>query len=163
MYVERGRDSNLARLIDTERGRLILIDSLLGALGALLEEGNDTRREPYELSLADPELIIALIRKMLGSVVTRLDRVHVDSLIAQIAPGHPGTTASQRRRARPATTQRRVDRTWARSNSAKRTGRSSKVSRAPSRATRGFRKEDRRSGKARAASDLHLPASRARR
>src|SRR5581483_7252689 len=38
VYVESARETPLARLIETERGRMMLLDSLLGALGTLFDE-----------------------------------------------------------------------------------------------------------------------------
>ncbi len=166
VYVESGRDSALARLIETERGRLILIDSLLGALGALFEDGHEMRHEAYGLSSPDPGLIVALVRKMLGAIVNRLDRVYVDPLIAAVAPRRPRRTASQGRPAlssrRNATSgQRGGARTSARSNSANRAGRSGQVRRAASRAIRRG-KVIRRPGGPRRTPNLRGAAWRAR-
>jgi hypothetical protein len=166
VYVESARDTGLARLIETERGRLILLDSLLGALGALFGEGHEMRRDAYGLSSPDPGLIVALMRKMLGGIINRLDRVYVDPLIAAVAPRRPRRTASQRRPGRSSrrdstSMPRKGGRTSRRSVSADRVGRSGKVRRAASRAIRR-RKEGRRPGRARGTANLRRAAWRAR-
>jgi hypothetical protein len=152
LYVGSARDTGLARLIETERGRLVLIDSLLGALGALFEDRHEMRGDAYGLSSPDPGLIVALMRKMLGGIINRLDRVYVDPLIAAAAARRPRRAASQRRPVRSSRRnstprQRKRARTSGRSASADGVARSGTVRRGASRAIRG-RQEVRSPGRA---------------
>lgn len=146
--MDSAREDPLARLIETERGRMMLIDSLLGALGALFEEQHETHREASGPSRADPSLIVVLLRKMLGRVISRLDRIYVDPLIEQAAQGSQRRAASQRRRmptsrrhSKPA--QGTADRHSRQSTSPPRISRTEKEPRTASRAIRR-RKEVRR-------------------
>lgn len=95
--VDSAREDPLARLIETERGRMMLIDSLLGALHALFEEQHETHREPFGLSRADPSLIVVLLRKMLGGIINRLDRNYVDPLIKARSQGRETRRSPQRK------------------------------------------------------------------
>ena len=86
----------LRRLIETERSRMILIDTLLGALDALFAEQHENRRKASQLTAADPSLILVLLRRMLGRIINRLDPVYVDPLVEAVAQPRQRRSAPKR-------------------------------------------------------------------
>jgi hypothetical protein len=139
-FVESLREGPLARRVETERIRMILIDSLLAALDATFGDEDSTHQRSYRLTAVDPSLIVVLVRKMLGRIINRLDPIYVDRLIAATLARQKATEAPEGKRtpsSQRGSTSRRKPRgspSNARGpSSAVRTRRIGKASRGPSR------------------------------